>query len=126
MFWNNYVRLCERIGKTPNAVASELGLSSGSVTAWKQGRLPRGGTIDIIAKYFDVEPAYLLNDNGKPDIPTPAEEDPLTAEIITYARILSATDAGIEQLKSVAATLKRIAELEQLTAELEARQKEKK
>lgn len=125
MFWNNYVKLCEQKGKTPNAVAAELGLSSGSVTAWKQGRLPRGGTIEMIARYFEVEPAYLLNDNEIRHT-TPTTEDPLTEEIITYTKILARTEEGIKQLEAVASTLKRIAELEQLTAELEAKQPEPK
>lgn len=112
MFWNNYVKLCEQKGKAPNAVAAELGLSSGSVTAWKQGRLPRGGTIEMIARYFEVEPAYLLNDNEIRHT-TPTTEDPLTARIITLSELLSKTDSGIARLKIIIEDMERAAEREQ-------------
>lgn len=108
MFWNNYVKLCEQKGKTPNAVAAELGLSSGSVTAWKQGRLPRGGTIEMIARYFEVEPAYLLNDNEIRHT-TPTTEDPLTARLITLSELLSKTDSGIARLKILLEDMERAA-----------------
>lgn len=62
MFWDNFNRLCEINGKTPNAVARELGISSGAVTHWKKsGKNPNGKTIDKIASYFGVSVDYLLN-----------------------------------------------------------------
>ena len=33
MFWENFVELCSQNETSPNAVAAELGKSSGSVTA---------------------------------------------------------------------------------------------
>lgn len=60
MFWKNFVVLCNRENKTPNAVAEELGLSSGSLTAWKRGRVPRDTTVSKIADYFGVSAEYLL------------------------------------------------------------------
>lgn len=60
-FYKTYTKLCGRDGKSPNAVAKELGISSGSVTAWKQGRMPKYETIEKIADFFhvDVEDFYL-------------------------------------------------------------------
>lgn len=60
MFWDNYVRLCQKKGKSPNAVARELSLSSGSVTNWKMGKLPHNSTLAKIAAYFDVSVELLL------------------------------------------------------------------
>lgn len=126
MFWNNYVKMCEQAGKTPNAVAAELGLSSGSVTAWKQGRLPRGGTIEIIAKYFGVESSALLSGRTETAPTTAAEpQDPLISEITSLSELLSRTETGLARLKAFEADMRRAAELEQLTAELEAAKKMK-
>lgn len=60
MFWENYVDLCSRKGLSPNAVAAELGKSSGSVTAWKNGTVPRETTLKKIADYFDVSVDFLI------------------------------------------------------------------
>lgn len=62
-FFRTYKELCEKVGKSPNAVAKELGISSGSVTAWKQGRTPKYETIEKIATFFstDIEDFFLSN-----------------------------------------------------------------
>lgn len=54
MFWENFNRLCNSKGVTPNGVAKELGIPSGSVTDWKKGRTPRSATQIKIADYFGV------------------------------------------------------------------------
>lgn len=63
MFWDNYVRLCAEKDKSPNGVANELKLSSGSITAWKKGAVPRITTLQKIADYFNVSVAYLLGED---------------------------------------------------------------
>ena len=103
-------------------MAAELGIASGTVTGWKNGALPRKPVLDKICDYFGVTTGYLLGE--KPDTPTPATEDPLTAEVITLTEILSRTETGIARLKLFAEDLRRAAELERLTAELEAAKKE--
>lgn len=60
MFWENYLSLCSQKGTSPNAVAAELGKSSGSVTAWKGGAIPRETTLKQIADYFSVTVDQLL------------------------------------------------------------------
>ncbi len=62
MFWENFVKLCEARGVKPNPVAKELGLSSGSVTYWKQGKIPQSTTLQKLADYFGVTTDTLLND----------------------------------------------------------------
>lgn len=61
-FWNTFVSLCNYTNKSPNAVAKELGISSGSITAWKQDatRKPQDRMLQKIANYFDVSVNYLL------------------------------------------------------------------
>ena len=59
-FFSRFYALCRQNGTSPNAVGREIGASSGSITAWKQGTLPRAGMIQKIAAYFDVPVNFLL------------------------------------------------------------------
>ena len=64
MFLMNFLRLCNQVDKSPNAVATEIGIkSSGSVTAWKNGTVPYARTLQKIADYFGVTKEELLSDN---------------------------------------------------------------
>lgn len=66
MFWVNYAELCQKNGISPNKAASEIGISSGSVTAWKNGRIPRVAVLRRIAEYFGVSVEDLLSKKQKP------------------------------------------------------------
>lgn len=68
MFWSVFVGLCAKRGVSPNAVAKELALSSGSVTSWKGGAIPRPTTIKKIADYFGVSPDLFLAETDDPSI----------------------------------------------------------
>lgn len=60
-FWNIFYGLCNNVGKAPNTVAKELGISSASITWWKKGeRNPSQKTLKSIANYFGVSVNYLL------------------------------------------------------------------
>ena len=72
MFFDTFSRLCNEKHKSPNAVAKELGIPSGSITNWKNGTNPRHGTLLKIADYFDVSVDYLLGktpSSERDDIP---------------------------------------------------------
>ena len=50
MFWEKYTELCKSIGKAPNVVAEECGVkSTGTVTGWKNGSIPRNNLLKRIA-----------------------------------------------------------------------------
>ncbi len=66
MFWENYSELCKKKGVSPNKAAAEIGISSGSVTAWKNGRLPRSAALVEISEYFGVTVEDLLSKKEKP------------------------------------------------------------
>ena len=68
MFWENYVRLCQSRGISPNAVAKMAGAkSTGTVSAWKKGAVPRDGVLTSIADFFGVTKEELLGDSvGEP------------------------------------------------------------
>lgn len=60
MFWERFYSLCQRIGKKPNPVGKEIGLSSGIISKWKSGGIPNGETLMRLSKYFHVSTDYLL------------------------------------------------------------------
>lgn len=63
MFWDNFVRLCNRVDKYPNTVAAEVGVkSTGTVTGWKNGAMPRQSVLKKLCDYFDVTETELLGD----------------------------------------------------------------
>lgn len=68
-FYDRYVALCNRAGKSPSAIALEIGLSKPSVHRWKNGGGPTDATAAKIAEYFSVSVDYLLGkeDEKKPD-----------------------------------------------------------
>lgn len=61
MFYDVYEKLCRKIGKSPSAVANELGLSSGTMPRWKAGAVPRNAQLRLIADYFGVTVEDLLD-----------------------------------------------------------------
>lgn len=70
MFWKNFLELCNKRETTPTAVVVELGLSRGSVTAWKEGKVPYQRTLSKIANYFGVTIEFLLMNDPQKEKPT--------------------------------------------------------
>ena len=98
MFWNRFVELCNQKGVSPNFVAKELGITSGSVTSWKKGSVPRDTTIKKIADYFGVPVSYLTGLVNDPDpltfiLPTEKnKESPLLKMLGEKMREMSAEE----------------------------------
>lgn len=63
MFFDNFQRFCTLVGKKPNTVAKELSISSGSITAWKNGRVPSAGRLQSIAAYFTAQIGHSITVN---------------------------------------------------------------
>lgn len=77
MFWKIFLELCNKVSKSPNAIAKELSIPSGSITAWKKGSVPQARTVSKIANYFGVSVEYLLGqtDDRSPEEKTPSYEE---------------------------------------------------
>jgi transcriptional regulator with XRE-family HTH domain len=111
MFWSVFVGLCAQRGVSPNAVAKELALSSGSVTSWKCGAIPRPTTIKKIADYFAVSPDLFLAGTDDPGI---KKAPGINAEGLSAARkaLLDAvdglTDEQCEKLLGIVLEAKRV------------------
>ena len=111
MCWSVFVGLCAKRGVSPNAVAKELALSSGSVTSWKGGAIPRPTTIKKIADYFGVSPNLFLAETDDPGI---KKAPGINAEGLSAARkaLLDAvdglTDEQCEKLLGIVLEAKRV------------------
>ena len=86
MFWINYLLLCGQAEKTPTGLARELGISSGTVTGWKKGKIPSEASLKKIADYFGISIWDLLGDKN-PDTPKDDgnKKESLNDELIDYA-----------------------------------------
>lgn len=80
-FYGRYVEMCNRIGKSPSAVAIEIGLSKPSVNRWKNGGSPTDATAQKVASYFGVSVNELT---GEKENPAP-ENDTLESKVLTDA-----------------------------------------
>lgn len=69
MFYLNFVRLCNRIGKSPSAVAEEMGFQRSVVTRWSNGSVPRKATIEKIATFFNVPSEELTGESEQKEKP---------------------------------------------------------
>lgn len=88
-FYENYVKLCNSVGKSPSAVAVELKLGKPSVTRWKNGAEPRDATLQKIADYFGVTVEYLKGEETKKDPATNGEVSPERQELLDLIDSLS-------------------------------------
>lgn len=82
MFWDNFVKLCNQKNMKPNNVAKELGIPSGSVTDWKNGRVPRSTTLQKIADYFNVSTNDLLGKSDQKENKPSAESEELIQRLL--------------------------------------------
>lgn len=97
MFWTQYQLLCQRVGKSPNGVAKEIGLSSGTVTFWKNGKIPKSDTLKKIADYFGVTVDELLGN----DTPAPAPASPVLTFTPEEQRVILRYRAMSEEAKLI-------------------------
>lgn len=83
-FYDNYVRLCNSIGKTPSAVALEIGIEKSTVSRWSKGSSPNHATKIKVADYFNVSVETLSAKNEQKEKPAPnlGNERVLLDEII--------------------------------------------
>ena len=73
LFYNNYVSLCNKIGKSPSAAAEEMGYQRSVVTRWSKGTDPRQATLQKVADYFGITVAELTAEKEKSPAPEGAE-----------------------------------------------------
>ena len=100
VFYDNYLRLCNSVGKTPSAVALEIGLTKPSVSRWKSGSMPTDATLKRIADYFGITMDELL---GKEKQPADGELSGVRKDLMDFVDTL--TDEKIEKYLRLLKTL---------------------
>lgn len=101
MFWDKYVALCNKVKKSPNAVAKEIGISSGAVSGWKTGNAPQAAKLLKIANYFGVPVSYFSEEAQETEkSPAPDKE---TEDFARYFAML--TPEHQQQIRSAMAEL---------------------
>ena len=94
MFWDKYFALCSKIGKSPNAVAKEIGISSGTLTGWKKhNKVPLDMTIKKVADYFGVPVSYFSEEAPETE-KAPMPVDIGEENILRMYRSLSTEEKG--------------------------------
>jgi transcriptional regulator with XRE-family HTH domain len=107
-FYENYIFLCNKVGKSPSSVAVEIGLAKPAVTRWKNGGQPTDSTVAKLATYFGVTTDYLLGKENK-KAPTDSGERQVNHEDIKFALFGGAdeiTDAMYEEVRNFAEFVK--------------------
>lgn len=106
MFYVNFVNLCNSIGKSPSAVAEEIGIKRSTVTRWKQGKSQTDANIQKVASYFNVSIDELTAENKKSPTPEGVELSPIKQEAWQILNSLSD-----EKLEKVLVILRAAAEM---------------
>lgn len=71
MFYDRLKALCLKKGVTLTNLVKSLNMSTGNLSKWKNGNIPKSDTIRALAEYFGVTADYLLgNDIRKEKILT--------------------------------------------------------
>ena len=60
IFWERFYNLCLENNTKPNPVATKLGISSGTISAWKNGAKPNILHLERLSEHFNVSTDYLL------------------------------------------------------------------
>lgn len=71
MFYDYFLTHCEELGKSPSAVLTELGISKGSLSRWREGGEPSNPTKKKLADYFGFSVKELSS--PKKEMPTHVE-----------------------------------------------------
>ena len=102
-FYSRYCQLCRDLGKSPNGLAKEMGIPSGSISAWKRGAMPHNATVLRLAERFGVSTDYLC---GRDDL---TNREPMPEDDIKFALFGGdgeVTDAMLEEVLQFAQFVK--------------------
>lgn len=105
MFYDEFVKLCNSVNKTPTAVAKEIGLAGAHVTKWKKGSTPTDATTYKICDYFELPNDYFKKEKA----PTPGGVRRISDEDIKFALFGGdgdITDAMYDEVKRFAHMVK--------------------
>lgn len=105
MFYENFKNLCQKAGKSPSFVVTEIGLNKSAVTSWKKGANPTNSNLVKISHYFGVSIDELL---GKKN--TVSDSDTISEDDIKAAFWGGDKDLSPEDLDAMWGDVKRFAD----------------
>ena len=65
MFFDSLKVACAQNGTSPTSLLKKLGMSTSSVTSWKNGVVPSLKTVYQLAEALGIDPAQLLESSGE-------------------------------------------------------------
>ena len=65
MFFDSLKVACAQNGTSPTSLLKKLGMSTSSVTSWKNGVVPSLKTVYQLAEALGIDPAQLLEGSGE-------------------------------------------------------------
>lgn len=87
MFYNRFLKLCEKNEIKPSVAANEIGFNKSTVSAWKRnGNTPNREILFKVANYFNVSIEYLMTGEEQKEKPA-IEED--SEFLQTYKKLMS-------------------------------------
>lgn len=66
LFYENFEKQCEKMGKYPSVVVDELGFNKSVAAKWKKGVVPQIASRKKIADYFGITVEELMETKKEP------------------------------------------------------------
>lgn len=67
MFYDRLKKVCDEKNTNMTALSKQLKFSSGNISKWKNGGIPKSETLILIAKELSISTDYLLGLDNVPD-----------------------------------------------------------
>ena len=112
-FYEKYLELCAKAGKSPSCVALEISLSKTTVNRWKNGGGVTDATALKVANYFGVSPEWLKGETDDPSAgikkdPIPKDEVVSSAKQKLLDALDGLSDSQIEKLIGIIEEAKKL------------------
>lgn len=109
-FYENFLQLCIKAGKSKSACLLEMGFSKSSDKRWAEGNLPTNASLIKIANYFGVSTDMLLyGDCGGSAKRKPVIEETMNSDVIRLKIIEAVLKLNDSDLNVVLTLVSRMA-----------------
>lgn len=104
--YDKYIALCNQVGKSPSAVAIEIGLSKPTISRWKKGGGLTDATAAKVAGYFNISVEDLISEEALDIKNKPANDSELSVKrlkLIDFAQKVPAdkVDLVLKVMQSI-------------------------
>lgn len=103
MFYNNFLKACNLIGKAPTTVLSEAGISKSANTRWQNGEKPTPANVMKLSDYFGISPSDLTGETclktSKGEV---IQDGDISSEALSVARAYDRADKRAKDMVRLA------------------------